>query len=250
MSDTTKTQYGLFLSKSGTTLRFPVNPQEWTLGRVGENEEANVLNVGPIIMPRIPALSRISWECWFPSDSTEPYVLTAGGFQPPQFYIDTIEAWMADVDEPCQFIATRILDDNSAMFDTNLKVLIDEFERVEKGGETGDVYYALSLIEYRDYTASEVTLITPAETIASTGEAEAVSTPQREVSNSEICVGDTVTLNGKYYYDSYGSSPYGTANNQTTTVSRIVASPADGQNYNVHVGSLGWVSKDQLQKVS
>jgi hypothetical protein len=56
-------------------------------------------------------------------------------------------------------------------------------------------------------------------------------------------VGASVVVNGEYCYDSTGSKPHGTANNLSTTVTRIVSGAA----YPVHVGSYGWVAESQLQ---
>ena len=36
--------------------------------------------------------------------------------------------------------------------DTGFEVLITQFNTEERGGETGDFYYDLTLTEYRDYT--------------------------------------------------------------------------------------------------
>lgn len=121
----TKTQYGLFFSSRGETFRIPVNPTEWTLERDGDDENANILNVGPIIIPRTPKLAKIKWESWFPWDSTEPYVLTSGGFKNPQYYIDRINGFMF-ANEPVQFIASRSMEGGEPLFNTNMKVRIKQ----------------------------------------------------------------------------------------------------------------------------
>ena len=56
-------------------------------------------------------------------------------------------------------------------------------------------------------------------------------------------VGASVVANGRYYYDSYGGRPYGTANSLSTTVTRIVS----GNPYPIHIGHYGWVQESQLQ---
>jgi len=56
-------------------------------------------------------------------------------------------------------------------------------------------------------------------------------------------VGASVIVNGEYWYSSYGAAPHKTANNLSTTVTRIVS----GNAYPVHVGNFGWVQESQLQ---
>lgn len=69
----------------------------------------------------------------------------------------------------------------------------------------------------------------------------------------QLTVGCTVIANGKYWYTSYGDSPYGTASNQRAKVSRIITNdPA--RPYPVHItteggGWLGWLKSSQVKVV-
>ena len=49
-------KYGLYLSREGTTVRLPVNPESYTINRDNDNGNYNVLGVGPIMIPRTPKL--------------------------------------------------------------------------------------------------------------------------------------------------------------------------------------------------
>lgn len=244
----TKTNYGIFLSKNDTTFRIPVNPEEWTMDRGGDNNETEVLNIGQIVMPRTPELATIEWESWFPSESTEPYVLTSGGFRDAKFYIDTINRWWNEK-EPIRFIVNRELEDGTPLFNTNMQVVIESFEVEEVGGETGDFYYSIELKEFRSYEPATVTIIDTPSDVVQKNQADAVVEPRRQISNDQLCVGDLVIVNGRYWYDSYGSNPYGNANNLSTTIFKIVQSPKAGQKFPINVARIGWVSRDQIQKV-
>ena len=239
------TNYGLYFSKNGTTIRLPVNPEEFTIESPMENERYNVLDLGEVIKARTPKLKLISWECFFPG-SPEPYVLTAGEFKLPEFYINCISEYAED-GKPVRFIANRYMEDGGPIFDTNIQVLIEDFRQTEKAGETGDFYYSIQLAEYRDSVPQVVNLEPPNEPEAPV---VAVATPQRETAPDVISVGDTVILNGKYWYSSWGDSPYGTANNKQVQVSRIVQDPSGGQNYSICIDGLGWVDQSQLEKVA
>lgn len=64
-------------------------------------------------------------------------------------------------------------------------------------------------------------------------------------------IGDTATLNGKYYYDSYGTSPAGSK--YSGVANGVVIDKINNNPYGIHIhsadgkyGDLGWVKKSQL----
>lgn len=238
-----RTNYGLYFTGSGSTIRMPVNPEQYTIEYNGDNQNHNVLDIGEIVVPRIPALTKVSWDGLLPGDANRPYVVTAGDFKTPDFYIDRITGYQKN-QTIIRFIANRYNEQGSILTDTNIKVIVSDFSVNERGGETGDFYYTISLQQYRDYKPQTVNITLPTATTAT-----AIVTEQREIPNTQICVGDNVIANGKYWYTSYGDSPFGTANNRQTTVTRIVGNPTAGQIYPVHIGQLGWLRMDQLRKV-
>jgi hypothetical protein len=71
--------------------------------------------------------------------------------------------------------------------------------------------------------------------------------------NKVLEVGDTpIYKSGKYYHDSYGTSPAGTrGQGKKVKVTRIIENPKAGQDYPVHVESsdsaYGWLKASQLE---
>lgn len=238
-----KTEYGLYLNYRGTTDRFPINPETFTINRGSDDVRYNILDIGEVIIPRIPKLRDITWECWFPGNPNDPYVLTSGRFRNPQYYIDKINKYKEDR-TVLRFVANRYEVDGGAIFDTNIQVVVEDFNVEERGGEVGDMYYTITLTEYRDIEPETVNITLVADKVAT-----AAVTPQRAPASGEIAVGDTVIANGTYYYTSYGDSPTGKANNLRTVVTRIVSSSQSAQKYTYHIGSYGWLLKSQLTKV-
>lgn len=242
MADTTR--YGIFFSYRNTTVRLPVNPSEYSISYPGDNNQYKVLDIGDVIIPIQPGLRTISWEGLLPGDPDRPYVLTSGSFKEPGYYIDLFRGYMEEGSLP-RLIINRFDDNGRNIYDTNIQVVITDFQTTEKGGETTDFYYTITCTEYRPFDAEQVS-ITP----SGTGMATAATTPQRPVDSGVISVGDTVIANGTYYNDSYGSPPTGKATNLRTTVTRIVGSPKSGQIYPYHIGTAtGWLAKSQLKKV-
>lgn len=235
------TQYGIYFSLAGTTVRIPVNPEEYTISYPENNTTYNVLDIGEVIVPREPGLREISWEGFFPGNSADPYVVTSGGFRDPKYYINLFNTYKVNGSKP-RFIVNRYNEDGGTIFDTNIQVLVGDFDIIEKGGETGDFYYSISLSEYKPIEIEQVSI-----TLTAPKTATAASTPQREKDSGVLSVGDSVIANGTYYYSSYGDSPTGSRSNLRTTITRIVTQTAS-QPYNYHIGQYGWLKKNQLTK--
>lgn len=215
----------------------PVNPEEISIKYPSDNKDYDVIGIGQVVVPRKPALKEISWESFFPASTSEPYV-DADAYDPDE-YVDWFENAMKK-NQKVRLIITR-----DRLYDTNIRCIVSDFETTDKGGEPGDMYYSVTLREYRDYSPETVSIITtPAETAADQT-VEATSEAERPVETPVLRVGAPVIANGQYWYDSYGSKPFGTANNLSTTVTRIV----EGNPYPVHIGSYGWLTADQLQIV-
>ena len=133
--------------------------------------------------------------------------------------------------------------------DEGLQVLVTQFDTEERGGETGDFYYDLELTEYKDYSPLAMRIEEEED-----GQSTAATEPARETPPAQITVGCTCIMNGKYWYSSYGDSPWGQTSNKRVKVSRIVTSdPARAQPIHITTesgGALGWTAKANLQVVS
>lgn len=236
-----RNKYKFFADIGGDTIEFPVNPKEYTISYPSDNKTYNVLDIGEIVVPRLPSLMEVSWESYFPGDSDDPLIYGHDWEDPGDYVEAIIDA--RDNQEICDLVISRYDAQGSKMFDTNISAVIDSFETTEKGGEAGDVYYKIKFKEYRDYAPIKVALPQP-EQPEQTVQIE--EQPRPLSAAPELRVGATVIANGTYFSSSYGDKPTGTANNLSTTVSRII--PDASRPYPILIGgSRGWIKADQLQ---
>ena len=147
------------------------------------------------------------------------------------------------------YTPVRYYEDGTPFFtgDYGFPVLVTSFNTEERGGETGDFYYDLSLTEYKDYTP--LTMQIQQQTNNST---VATTTPNRDTPSGQLYVGAVCIANGNYYYTSYGDAPSYPASGQRVVVSRIVDATRACP---VHVttesgGALGWMAESALQVVN
>lgn len=238
--------FGLFFTRDGTVIRLPVNPEKLPVERDNDNGDYNVLGIGPIMVPRTPKQRVVTISSFFPG---RPFsgVLTPNEFKTPEFYIQFFESAMNDK-VPILYTPVRYYENGEPFMtgDSGFQVLVTQFNTEERGGETGDFYYDLTLTEYRDYTPG--TMQVQQSTTTQTATAE----PSRDIPRGQLVVGSVCIANGPYYYSSYGDEPHGNGNGRRVVVSRIVDAK---RAYPVHVttedgGALGWMKKDALQVVS
>ncbi len=234
----------------GLLVRLPINPETLPVSRDTENEEYNVLGIGPIMVPRTPGLRGIKISSYFPG-RPDLLTLTVGEFETAAFYLDFFDRAMTEK-EILVYTPVRYYENGEQYMteDAGFPVLVTGFSYEERGAETGDFYYDLELTEYKDYTPLTVTI----KTDSTGGNAVATTETPREVPKSQLVVGSKVVVNGPYYYSSYGDEPHGNGNGGTFVVSRIVTND-DTRAYPVHIntesgGALGWVKSEDCQVVS
>lgn len=234
-----RNDYKFYADIGSDTIEFPVNPNEYTVSYPTDHTTYNVLNTGEIIVPRLPSLMVVSWESYFPGDSSDSLIM-GHDWKEPGDYVEAIKAAM-DEREICELVISRYDASGSRMYDTNISAVITNFETTEKGGEAGDVYYEIEFKEYRNYGPMKVKL---PEVVVETP--VPLQEQPRSAAAPVLCVGAAVIANGTYYSSSYGDKPTGKANNLSTTVSRIIPEPS--RPYPILIGgNRGWIKADQLQ---
>ena len=236
-----RNRYKFFADIGGDTIEFPVNPKEYTISYPADHKTYDILDIGEIIVPRLPSLMEVSWDSYFPGNSDDPLIYGHDWLEPGD-YVEAIKDAM-DNQEICDLVISRYNAGGSRMYDTNISAVIADFETTEKGGEAGDVYYKIKFKEYRNYAPIKI----PLENNNNTDNSSTSDNSQRAESPAlELRVGAAVIANGTYYSSSYGDKPTGTANNLSTVVSRII--PDASRPYPILIGgSRGWIKADQLQ---
>lgn len=128
--------FGLFFTRDGLVLRLPVNPAKLPQEKSGDNQSYNVLGIGPITVPRIPKPKEVKISSFFPGRPA-PYVLTAGDFREPEFYISFFQRAMDDK-VPILYTPVRYYEDGAPYMtgDTGFQVLVSDFSFEERGSST------------------------------------------------------------------------------------------------------------------
>lgn len=196
-------QYQIFFSFEDTILQLPMNPETLPVELAGENEQYNVLGIGPITIPRTPQQKRVKIAGLLPALADTP----------PETYLKFFQDAMYE-QRVIVYTPVRI-DETGEKFnggDDGFECLVENITAEERGGEPGDFYYELEIVEYRDYTP-QIVEVRPIQT------GYAASSTRVRVSEG-IQVGDTVNVSGPVYNYSSETQPVGNTTNAKAIVKR------------------------------
>lgn len=239
--------FGIYFHTSKQTVRLPMNPNELTIRYDGDNTTYNLISLGEAVIPRNPKLATVDISSFFPRNSYMAGTSTDAWYK-PEFYVDFFRMLQRNK-VVFQFIVNRY-DVDEPTFDTSFKAVIASFEITDRGGESGDVYFTISVQEYRN---TEPQSVEKADVDTENDTTYLVKTKQREVDNSEIVVGDMVTVSGpSYETDSQLSSAISMTKSYVTRVTgkvtRVLPPSAQPELSRVLVSGVGWVNKADCVK--
>lgn len=164
----------------------PVNPAKTTLKVKNKNTTLDLLDGTTINILKSPGLSEISISLCFPMFSAS---------QKPDYYLGLLEEYKGKK-KTTQFILTRTTPDDQPLFDTNIKVSIEDYTINEEAKRGFDFYVDVSLKQYKNYGTQTVTV----KTVTENGQKQKVATTTKEremtnaptTSNYTIKQGDTL----------------------------------------------------------
>ncbi len=214
-------------------------PSQLKISVKGKNSTLTLLNEGEINLLKLPGLTEISLPLCFPM---------LGGEKPPTFYLGILEKLKTEK-KPTQFILTRDTPDGKLLFDTNIKVSLEDYDIQESAGDGLDVYVDVKLKQWRDYGTKTVKIqVQPLKTAAkSSGAAQDVKTA---TVSEKITAGDKVMIQSGAVYGGLstdrGKKVPSFCIGKWYTVSQIAAHKGDEEALIKEIFS--WVALKYLQK--
>lgn len=179
-------------------MQLPVTPSKLSVKIKGSNKTLTLVNEGDINFLRSPGLTEISFEMLLPM--LEQYAF-ASEYRQPDYYLGILESYMTEK-KPFRFIVSRVSPSGDKLYDTNMKVSLEDYTVSEDATDGFDVTVSVNLKQYIDYATKKVTVTKPDNSSKSTLKTE---TP-RETSGKPTAKTYTVksgdclwTIAKKYY---------------------------------------------------
>lgn len=92
----------------------------------------------------------MSFDILLPN-SKYPFAIYKNSFEPAKYFLEEIEKLKTGM-QPFQFIVTRQMPNGKVLYDTNVKVTIEDYTILEEAKEGFDVKVKIKLKQYRDYS--------------------------------------------------------------------------------------------------
>ncbi|HBE9752189.1 TPA: LysM peptidoglycan-binding domain-containing protein [Clostridioides difficile] len=140
-------------------VQLPIPPGKLEVKVTNKNKTVDLINVGEINILKKEGLSEISFEAEFTHNKLPFY---RGQFKDVQFFLSKLELLKTDC-KPFQFIVSREMG-GKVLFNTNMKVSLEEYNIVEDADNGSDTKVAIKLKQYRDYSTKKLVPATPEKT--------------------------------------------------------------------------------------
>lgn len=185
--------YSVYFRYNGKKYKLPANPEEIKRSRKLNVEKYQVLGEGQVSIPTHCELEEISFEAEFPSQGY--HYVEAGAKADADHYEKMFRKAQRNM-QPVRFIASNGISD-----DISMMVLIEKAEAVEKAGEEGDKYIALTLLQYKAPGKRYVAVQTPSAVVRQEENTEEAQNPAvTENKTHTVQTGDTLWGLAKKYY--------------------------------------------------
>lgn len=176
--------YEFFLDKC----LLPVTPSKLEIKVNNANQTVTLINEGEINILKKSGLTDIEFTCSIPQVKY-PYAVYKEGFRSADYFLDCFES-LKNSRKPFQFIVCRFLPSNKKLFNTNIKVTLEDYKLTEDAKNGFDISVKVKLKQWRDYGTKTVNIAITASKPRATVE------PRREAITSPSPAGTYTVVKG------------------------------------------------------
>ncbi len=237
--------YSIFLND----VQYPIVPESIETTINNQNETINLINDDEVNVLRKAGLTEITFELILPQ-VRYPFAQYPKGFQRASFYLDKLEK-LKTSKKPFIYILTRSTPSGKLLFDTNMKVSLEDYTIKEDASNGFDIVVEINLKQYKSYSTKVLSLKKKKGTGKNTAKKKNTrSKTTSKKKNKKVTRGCTVIVNGRLHRDCYGKGPGQKRTNYKGKVNFI----KKGRKYPYHVttpsgGWLGWVTEGSVKVV-
>ena len=154
----------------------PIAPPKLSVKINNANETVTLINEGEINLLKKAELTDIEFECRIPQEKY-PFAVYKSGFKGADYFLDYFES-LKTSKKPFQFIVCRKRPTGKRLFDTNIKVSMEDYKITEDAKNGFDILVKIKLKQWRDYGTKTVNISFNME------KPKASVEPQREATTS------------------------------------------------------------------
>ena len=223
----------------------PVTPSKLSLKINNANKTLTLINEGEINILKKAELTDIEFDCEIPQ-TNYPYAIYKSGFLGASYFLGYFER-LKTKRKPFQFIVCRQMPNGKKLFNTNIKVSMEDYKITEDVKEGFDLKIKIKLKQYQEYGTKTVNV-----TLGSSKPKAFIqqSRPDSTTQQKPIGIGSEVIVNGRLHRDSYGNGPGQTRTNYRGKINFINQKGSHPYHVTTPSGDwLGWVTADSVRGV-
>lgn len=155
----------------------PITPGKLELKVKGQNKTLTLISGEEINLLKEPGLSEIQFDAVFPQVA---YPFTNGRPKTADYYLSKLER-LKTGKKHFQYIVSRVTPSGNSLFDTNLKVSLEDYKIVDNAKDGMDITVTIKLKQWRSFGTKTVKIEPPA---APTEKPKATVEKQRDTSTA------------------------------------------------------------------
>lgn len=138
---------------------FPVTPSKMKIKIKNQNKTLTLINDGEINFLKAAGLTEISFDLAIPQ-VLYPYAVYTSGFQGAEYFLNKIEK-LKTGKKNFQFIFSRTDPNGKLLFDTNMKVSLEDYQIGEDAKDGLDQTITVKLKQYRPFSTKTIVVEAP-----------------------------------------------------------------------------------------
>ncbi|MCI1958829.1 MAG: LysM peptidoglycan-binding domain-containing protein [Clostridia bacterium] len=180
-------------------LLLPVAPESLQIKIKNQNSTVTLINESEFNFIKAPGLSELSFDMRIPAVKY-PFANYNGDLKNQKYYLDKLKKLKNDK-KPFRFIVNREMPDGTGLYDTNIRVSLEDYTIKEQAGDGFDITVSITLKEYNDIKTSVVNISDDGTaTVEKQRETDNSPEPQEDKSYT-VKSGDTLWALAKKFYD-------------------------------------------------
>lgn len=132
----------------------PIPPEKLELKISNQNKTYDLMNYSEINILKSPGLTSIEFETILPNVKY-PFATYKNGFQNAKYFLGILENLKVNK-SAFQFIVVRKFPNGKGIYDTNIKVSLEEYTITDTSDEGFDTKVKIKLKQYREYSTKTV----------------------------------------------------------------------------------------------
>lgn len=136
----------------------PVAPSKLKTKINSQNETINLINDGEVNILKQPGLTDISFDLLLPNVKYPFAKYEEDVFQNAKYYLDILEDLKINR-QSFQFKVIRVLPNGTLLFDTDMKVSLEDYTISEDAKDGFDVTVSINLKQFKDYGTKLIKII-------------------------------------------------------------------------------------------